>query len=284
MRAMRELIPLAGMAILAMPVEASAQATQAQSVTLDDLSRRLDAVERENAALRAEINRLLAERAATPGTAAPAKPAMAEAPAAPAVAYADRETAAPRPNDWSGGYIGIASGVDSTLFGVDQRQRFPYNGERTVRGATYGPQIGYRWQSGPAVAGLEVALRGRTDDPAVFPIGPAQNASFDINRMVQVKGQLGLSAGRFLAYGVGGIAVTRFTHPSTPDVQTFRMDPRHTNLTAPLLGAGLAYRFDSGLSYELEYDMADFSPSDVRSDANLWLRNRTVTFRLNQQF
>src|SRR5712691_10232240 len=126
---------------------------------------RLEALEKENAALRKELAKLRAQQAARPGAAPAAAPATS--------AYAKATTATPvykalppvAAAGWSGFYIGGNAGLSvarnwSSATFVDPASN-PINQAFSLSpaGAVAGGQIGHNWQLGDVVAGVEADIQ-----------------------------------------------------------------------------------------------------------------------------
>jgi outer membrane immunogenic protein len=96
---------------------------------------------------------------------------------------------------WTGFYAGINGGYGwSDSFADD------------AKGAVYGGQLGYNWQTGNFVFGLEGDFQGTTIK-ASETIGAA-TAEGKIKAFATVRGRLGYAVDRLLIYGTGGWAYT----------------------------------------------------------------------------
>jgi len=96
---------------------------------------------------------------------------------------------------WTGFYAGINGGYGwSDSFADD------------AKGAVYGGQLGYNWQTGNFVFGVEGDFQG-TSIKASETIGVA-TAEGKIKAFATVRGRLGYAVDRLLIYGTGGWAYT----------------------------------------------------------------------------
>lgn len=120
--------------------------------------------------------------------------------------------------NWTGGYIGIEGGYgwghsDQTDPGVPPPP-LPADGSYSVKGGFIGGTLGYNWQTGPWVFGLEgdyswSDIKGHSDvcgptTPTPHPCG-AKLESFGT-----VRGRVGYAfgaTGNWLIYGTGGLAL-----------------------------------------------------------------------------
>ena len=252
---MSKMFGLAAMATLVLVPSAAA----AQSVTLEQLAQRVEALERENAVLKQEMARL---RPTPAGSAVP--------PPAAAVAVA----AAPAPpshpiGSWTGPYLGVNAGVAESRY-----RGSPVVGSPRGRssGVTWGAQLGWRWQSGSLVAGIELeASFPQGQDVTFFPANPVR---YDTDVAGRAKGQIGIALGRVLLYGTAGVQVSAFNIDREPDAPPM-------NVTGLLFGGGLAARILPHMSAEIEATQTDLGTLPNTLVAS---RARSVVLRLNQNF
>jgi outer membrane immunogenic protein len=175
--------------------------------------------------------------------------------------------------DWSGFYIGANGGWGSSRKCWDQYTAagafVVSEGCHDATGGVAGGQLGYRWQTGAWVFGLEgqgdwADLRGRN----VSPVTGLTNES-RINALGLITGQVGYAANNVLLYVKGGAAVTD---------DHFRNYVVGTNVLATIgvsntrwggaVGAGVEFGFSPNWSAAIEYD-------------HLFMGNRTQTFISN---
>lgn len=119
---------------------------------------------------------------------------------------------APPPANWAGLYLGgnVGSGWarnrTSYVFS-NANEAFNLSPEGFIGGG----QIGYNWQAGNWVAGIEADIQGslqRDDDACITRCLVTQNSSFDskLPWLGTVRGRLGYSLGSTLLYGTAGYA------------------------------------------------------------------------------
>jgi outer membrane immunogenic protein len=192
--------------------------------------------------------------------------------------------------DWSGFYIG-ANGGYATSRKNWNLAGFGDEGSHDADGGIAGGQIGYRWQTGTWVFGLEAQgdwadLRG--SNASVIPAFAGITNRSRIDALGLFTGQVGYAWNNALLYVKGGAAVANDKY-----------DYRFTGAAAPLgtasetrwgasVGAGLEYGFSPNWSVGVEYDHAflgrrdiTFSPAVVESikqDVDL------VTARINYRW
>src|SRR5713226_3729207 len=201
--------------------------------------------------------------------------------------------------DWSGFYIGANGGWGSSrkcwdavtaagVFSVAE-------GCHDATGGVAGGQIGYRWQAGTWVFGLEgqgdwADLRGSNVSLAF----PGLRNTSKIDAFGLFTGQIGVAWNNVLLYAKGGGAVTgdRF-HVNTTVGNVLVATAQDQTRWGGVVGAGLEFGFAPGWSAGVEYDhlfMQDknvrftdthgvfFATDRVRQDVDL------VTVRVNYRF
>jgi outer membrane immunogenic protein len=197
------------------------------------------------------------------------------APAAAADLAARPYTKAPPPAiaaiyDWGGFYIGANGGWGSSHKCWDSVAPSPFllgpEGCHDATGGTAGGQLGYRWQAGTWVFGLEgqgnwADFRG-SNVSVLFP-GFANESRIDAFGLIT--GQVGWAANNVLFYVKGGAAVTadrfRIRDLATGAVATTGDDTRW----GAAVGAGLEFGFAPNWSAGVEYN-------------HLFMQDRTHTF------
>jgi outer membrane immunogenic protein len=173
--------------------------------------------------------------------------------------------------DWTGFYIGGNGGWGSSRNCWDAVAPSFFIGSEgchDATGAVAGGQIGYRWQTGAWVFGLEAQgdwadLKGRNDS-LLFP-GIFTNET-RVNALGLFTGQLGWAVNNALFYVKGGAAVTdnryRTFVTGTSVVAGTAGDDTRWGAT---VGAGLEYGFAPNWSAGVEYD-------------HLFMQDRTINF------
>jgi outer membrane immunogenic protein len=183
-------------------------------------------------------------------------------------------------SDWTGFYIGINGGGvwGRTNTGVsigDPNTFFTPLNEPTVAavgsnrinnsGGIAGGQVGYLWQAGKAVFGLEAAFdwmnaKGSISRAGIYP----QNAptTFGFNETVSTDwlftflGRVGFDAGGWMPYVTGGLAVSDlkytnvFTDTFYPSSGTATFSQTKVGYA---VGAGAEWKFNSNWSVRGEY-------------------------------
>lgn len=173
--------------------------------------------------------------------------------------------------DWSGFYIGVNGGWGSSHHSWDSVSPFlaGSEGSHDATGGVAGGQIGYRWQSGTWVFGLEAQgnwadLRG--DNLSTLFVVPGFRNESKIDAFGLFTGQIGWAANNVLFYVKGGAAVTdnrnRIYSIATNSVFGTTGDDTRWGGT---VGVGLEYAFAPNWSAAVEYD-------------HLFMQDRTMDF------
>jgi len=186
--------------------------------------------------------------------------------------------------DWSGFYIGANDGGAWThgcwtanpfiipLLGVPINWGGP-EGCQTASGPVVGGQVGYRWQSGAWVFGLEAQgnwadLTGSNPSSLVIFAGTANQTKIDAIGLFT--GQIGYARNNFLLYAKGGAALAHdsytgvLTAPLGPSLPTGFISDRGSEARwGGAVGIGGEYALTQNLSLALEYDHLFMGARDV---------------------
>jgi outer membrane immunogenic protein len=123
------------------------------------------------------------------------------------------------------------------------------------RGAFGGGYLGYNWQSGNWVVGLETDFNG-DDARGSFAALPGLTFHSRLDWFGSVRGRVGFAQDRWLAYATGGYAYGQFEHGVDATViGSARIQDTREGWT---LGGGLEYAFWNNLSARIEYRYVDF--------------------------
>jgi outer membrane immunogenic protein len=172
------------------------------------------------------------------------------------LAAAPRYTKAPAMvapvNNWGGFYIGAMGG---------------YGKENTssvgaLSGGIAGGTVGYNWQMGSVVLGLE-ADAAWSDIGASAGIPGFVTVNDKINDLGTVRGRVGYAVGPVLLYGTGGFAWADNKLTTTIFNTSFSQSQVHTGWTA---GAGAEVMFAPHWSLKAEYLYRSFSSQTYLSN------------------
>jgi outer membrane immunogenic protein len=198
--------------------------------------------------------------------------------------------------DWSGFYIGANGGWGSSHSNWNSTAPFLVGaeGSHDATGGTVGGQVGYRWQAGSFVFGLEAQgnwadFKG-SNTRTLFPsfVNTAKVEAFGL-----FTGQVGYAFNNALLYVKGGAAVTSNRYRINTVAGALSATTNDDTNWGGTIGVGLEYGFAPNWSVGLEYDhlfLQDqtsnfttpagvaFGRDNVRQDVDL------VTARLNYKF
>jgi outer membrane immunogenic protein len=188
-----------------------------------------------------------------------------------------------------GGHIGGAwSEVDWGNINLTG-ERFTNDGSGFIGGG----QIGYNYQFGNIVLGVEGTLSGTslTDDVRSFK-SPAVTYSTDVNTITTVTGRLGFAVNQWLAYGKFGWAGAQVDvsarNAALPD--SFSFDDWRSGWT---VGTGVEYKVAPNISLGMEYSFIDLGRQHYHTTTALGVpvnivdhdvQVQSVTGRLNFHF
>jgi outer membrane immunogenic protein len=163
-----------------------------------------------------------------------------------------------RPFSWTGFYIGGHAGIATGDTQDDPNLPIgPSNllsTDFTMNGALYGGQIGYNWQMGLLVLGIEGSLSGSSiqGNSACVAILECKR---DIDWLATVTGRVGYAMGRTLLYGMAGVAWADVnTDVSIVGVPILSGGDTHTGW---IVGFGFEQALSQHISVRVEYAHID---------------------------
>lgn len=163
--------------------------------------------------------------------------------------------------DWSGFYIGINGG-----WGQSRDRRFfdPAGlliSSNYANGGTVGGQVGYRWQSGAWVFGLEAQgnwadINGTTNTAFVLaaPLGAVISSRSKMDAFGLFTASVGYAWNNALLYVKGGAAITDRNYQFTAPGGVLIAESGYGTRLGGTVGAGVEYGFTPNWSAAIEYD------------------------------
>ena len=156
--------------------------------------------------------------------------------------------------DWSGFYIGVNGG------GGTSRNRWDLvgglsEGNHDATGGTVGGQVGYRWQTGPIVFGVEA--QGNWADFSgdnVSTVFPLNRNRTKIDAFGLFTGQVGYAWNNALLYVKGGAAVTDNRYSILTTAGGALVASTDETRWGGTVGVGFEYGFAPNWSVGVEYD------------------------------
>jgi len=156
---------------------------------------------------------------------------------------------------WTGFYIGGHVGAGwGTLEGETVGGAFVF-GQGTVNGFIGGGQVGFNWQTGPIVVGIEAdasasSLKGTA--PCIIGFFVCKG---NVDWTGTVAGRLGFTADKALIYVKGGAGWAEFKY--NVSVLGLGIATADQGRWGGLVGVGVEYAFLPGWSAKLEYNYID---------------------------
>ncbi len=156
--------------------------------------------------------------------------------------------------DWTGYYIGVFGGGGFSNHDITSAAGSANYG--SGGGGIGGVDIGYNWQSGSYVFGLEgdIAWAGIKSNDA-FALGPNDETS--LRWAATIRARSGIAIDRFLLFFTGGWTYGDQRHVNTDPVLG-GVDSFTVNSSGWTAGAGLEYAFTQNLIGKFEYRYYDF--------------------------
>ncbi len=192
-------------------------------------------------------------------------------PAQPPVSYAPPVSA---PNTWAGFYVGINGGYgwggggDTFTEGGNPFTR------ATPEGGFGGGQVGYNFQSGSIVYGVETDFQGGDISDSVTG---ANNTSRErLDWFGTARGRLGFALDRVLIYGTGGFAYGDVRQHAILGADTFDNAGTRTGYT---LGGGVEYKLTPSWSLKAEYQYVDFGSEKLSDGAGNFTSDLDTNFQ-----
>lgn len=202
--------------------------------------------------------------------------------------------------NWTGLYVGINGGyglANATASG--SIPGFNVSASQDLSGAIGGGQVGFNWQTGATVLGIEADIQasGVEKDTVVCPASTCGGVDFTLRNKVPwfatVRGRVGLAVERFLLYATGGLAYTHLTSAlsipaagATVDLATWS-----STRAAWTAGAGIEFQVSRNWSTKLEYlylDTGSFQTSvsalGVTLNPTLHVSEQIIRAGLNYRF
>lgn len=173
--------------------------------------------------------------------------------------------------NWSGAYIGAHLGggwshIDWTY--VNFGTTADHNGD----GVLGGVQVGYNFQNGAFVYGLEADISAAGVNGSAHCPSPVWSCESKANMLGSVRGRLGWAMDKVLFYGTGGLGYGTLDIRTVNSGNAFGTKKTRVGWTA---GAGVEYAFNQHWTVKAEYKYFDLGSSDYAVDGGEPVRAKT---------
>ena len=197
-----------------------------------------------------------------------------------------KDVPAPYAFTWTGLYVGGHAGLltGNTQGGPDFGGGF-FDTDYDMNGGLYGGQIGYNYQMGSTVLGIEASYSGSNaqgDGPTGLPILTSHR---ELDWLATVTGRVGYAMDKSLVYVKGGVAwgevstdVDFFNFPILSGSET------HVGWTA---GLGFEHAITNNITARIEYAHIDLGSKDHDLgplDSNVDAEFDSITVGINYKF
>lgn len=172
--------------------------------------------------------------------------------------YKDEPVASYGPSySWAGLYIGGSAGFGTgdTETTIEGESLFDYD----VNGAIFGAHVGYNFQRGNVVFGVEAGINGTDMDGADQILGPVLSSERELDWYATAVARLGYASGKTLFYGFGGVAWADVTTKAGLLFETAESEDSHVGWTA---GLGIEHALSDNFSVRVEYSHVDLGEGD----------------------
>jgi outer membrane immunogenic protein len=190
---------------------------------------------------------------------------------------------------WTGFYVGVNLGYGST-FGTGERSLplGPADSGAELSGPLFGGQVGYNWQTGNYVLGIEADLQAANirHDWSVTDGTNTADGTDKISWLATVRGRLGYAIDTWLFFATAGWASATFETTGATAAGPSSWTAERNGWT---VGAGVEVAFGENWSTKFEYlyiDTATFNGNDVVGSlpASLQLHEHIMRLGVNYRF
>ena len=156
---------------------------------------------------------------------------------------------------WTGVYVGGHAGLavgdaSGNIAGT------PITVDVDMNGAIYGGQVGFNYQTGNTVIGIEGTFSGASlDGNSTCIIGPL-NCQAEVDWTATVVGKLGYAFNRSMIYAVGGVAWAEIN--SDVDIIGIPLASASQTHTGWVAGLGIERALSDRVSAKIEYNHLEF--------------------------
>lgn len=176
----------------------------------------------------------------------------------------------PVPGSWTGFYLGsyVGAGLVDTHWGPEAgttalENAAAFTDTGAASGAIIGGQLGYNYQTGPYVFGVEGELgTGFLFSQARCVLNAISICSTDTDLLATLTARLGYATGNVLVYGKAGAALANNSYTLSGAFLPGQFTGSQV-MTGWTLGAGVEVALTPQVSAKLEYSYLDFADADA---------------------
>jgi outer membrane immunogenic protein len=185
----------------------------------------------------------------------------------------------PRAFSWTGFYIGLNAGLATGQTTADLGLPIGlFDTDYDLNGGVFGGQIGFNWQAGKTVFGIEATYSSSSvqGNSACFLVLECKR---DVESIGTVVGRLGLAMDRSLLYVLGGVAWAEVTSQvSFIGINLVSESNTHMGWTA---GIGLEHALTNNLTFKIEYSHIDLGTEQYFGIADIDVKMDIVRLGVN---
>jgi outer membrane immunogenic protein len=183
---------------------------------------------------------------------------------------------------WTGWYIGAHAGA--AWQNMNANNTYGEASVMHIDGSSFmgGGQIGYNWQHGNAVFGLEGDISGFSRGPSyapAFPFVSSKSISTKTNWLSTVRARMGLAVADTMVYATGGLAIGSVTNSQNVDGSPFATKSETKTKVGWAIGGGIEHMWDQHWTIGLEGLFVDLGSSTVTLTPVGAATTKSTTFR-----
>jgi outer membrane immunogenic protein len=183
---------------------------------------------------------------------------------------------------WTGFYVGtsvgIATGQTTADLGLGGGL---FNTDYELSGSIYGIQVGYNWQSGPMVIGIEASYSGTTIQGTTTCILILE-CKREIESIGTVAGRFGLAVDKTLYYVLGGVAWGKVN--SDVSIVGINIASDSQDHVGWIAGIGFEHALTKNITLRIEYSHIDLGTEQHFGFADVDVVLDTIRLGVNYKF
>ena len=190
---------------------------------------------------------------------------------------------------WTGFYAGVNVGYGWGDIANGHLADNPMGPE--AEGFFGGGQIGYNWQRGAMVLGVEVDIQGSGIRDTTHDINFGDTATSKLNWFGTVRGRVGYAFDRALVFATGGFAYGGVENRLSGPLLVGSPYIFDGVATGYVLGGGVEFKINPAMSWKLEYQYLNLDTNPGKNPAGVAATSlvkdndyQTVRFGLNYHF